>query len=133
MYVGSFRELHHVGNQEISAFLRFPVSEVSKEEQKKRFLDRIAEQEKNWKFSMGNLKERAVFDQYMKAYEEAISETSKEHAPWFVIPADQKWFARVAAIQIIIETLEKINLQYPKLSEEDRAGLDDAKKQLEAE
>ena len=106
---------------------------VSKEEQKKRFLDRIAEQEKNWKFSIGDLKERAVFDQYMKAYEEAISETSKEHAPWFVIPADQKWFARVAAIQIIIETLEKMNLQYPTLSEEERAGLDDAKKQLEAE
>ncbi len=106
---------------------------VSKEEQKKRFLDRIAEQEKNWKFSIGDLKERAVFDQYMKAYEEAISETSKEHAPWFVIPADQKWFARVAAIQIIIETLEKMNLQYPTLSEEERAGLDDAKKQLESE
>ena len=106
---------------------------VSKEEQKKRFLDRIAEQEKNWKFSMGDLKERAVFDQYMKAYEEAISETSKEHAPWFVIPADKKWFARVAAIQIIIETLEKMNLQYPTLSEEERAGLDDAKKQLESE
>ena len=106
---------------------------VSKEEQKKRFLDRIAEQEKNWKFSIGDLKERAVFDQYMKAYEEAISETSKEHAPWFVIPADQKWFARVAAVQIIIETLEKMNLQYPTLSEEERAGLDDAKKQLESE
>ena len=106
---------------------------VSKEEQKKRFLDRIAEQEKNWKFSIGDLKERAVFDQYMKAYEEAISETSKDHAPWFVIPADQKWFARVAAIQIIIETLEKMNLQYPTLSEEERAGLDDAKKQLESE
>ncbi len=55
----------------------------------------------------------------MKAYEEAISETSKEHAPWFVIPADKKWFARVAAIQIIIETLEKMNLQYPTLSEEE--------------
>ena len=106
---------------------------VSKEEQKKRFLDRIAEQEKNWKFSMGDLKERAVFDQYMNAYEEAISETSKEHAPWFVVPADKKWFARVAAIQIIIETLEKMNLQYPTLSEEERAGLDDAKKQLESE
>ena len=106
---------------------------VSKEEQKKRFLDRIAEQEKNWKFSIGDLKERAVFDQYMKAYEKAISETSKEHAPWFVVPADKKWFARVAAIQIIIETLEKMNLQYPTLSEEERAGLDDAKKQLESE
>ena len=106
---------------------------VSKEEQKKRFLDRINEENKNWKFSAADLKERALFDDYMKAYEEAINKTSKNHAPWHVIPADKKWFARVAAIQIIIETLEKINLQYPKLSEEDRAGLDDAKKQLEAE
>ena len=106
---------------------------VSKKEQKKRFLDRIAEQEKNWKFSMGDLKERAVFDQYMKAYEEAISETSKEHAPWFVIPADQKWFARVAAIQIIIETLEEMDLEFPELSAEDKAGLAEAKRQLENE
>lgn len=106
---------------------------VSKEEQKKRFLDRINEENKNWKFSAADLKERALFDDYMKAYEEAINKTSKNHAPWYVIPADQKWFARVAAIQIIIETLEKMNLQYPTLSEEERAGLDDAKKQLEAE
>ena len=106
---------------------------VSKEEQKKRFLDRIAEQEKNWKFSIGDLKERAVFDQYMKAYEEAISETSKEHAPWFVIPADQKWFARVAAIQIIINALEEMDLKFPELSAEDKAGLAEAKRQLESE
>jgi polyphosphate kinase 2 (PPK2 family) len=106
---------------------------VSKEEQKKRFLDRIAEQEKNWKFSIGDLKERAVFDQYMKAYEEAISETSKNHAPWFVIPADQKWFARVAAIQIIINALEEMNLKFPELSAEDKAGLAEAKRQLESE
>ena len=106
---------------------------VSKEEQKKRFLDRIAEQEKNWKFSIGDLKERAVFDQYMKAYEEAISETSKDHAPWFVIPADKKWFARVAAIQIIINALEEMDLQYPELPKEEKEALDEAKKQLEAE
>ena len=106
---------------------------VSKEEQKKRFLDRIAEQEKNWKFSMGDLKERAVFEQYMKAYEEAISETSKNHAPWFVIPADKKWFARVAAIQIIINALEEMNLKFPELSAEDKAGLAEAKRQLESE
>ena len=106
---------------------------VSKEEQKKRFLDRIAEQEKNWKFSMGDLKERAVFEQYMKAYEEAISETSKNHAPWFVIPADKKWFARVAAIQIIINALEEMDLKFPELSAEDKAGLAEAKRQLESE
>ncbi|MCE3076860.1 PPK2 family polyphosphate kinase [Chryseobacterium gwangjuense] len=106
---------------------------VSKGEQKKRFLDRIDEQEKNWKFSLGDLPERALFDQYMKCYEEAINETSKDHAPWYVLPADDKWFARVAAIQIIIDTLEKMNLKYPKLSEKDRQGLQEAKKQLENE
>jgi len=106
---------------------------VSKAEQKKRFLDRINEQEKNWKFSLGDLPERAVFEQYMECYETAINETSKEHAPWFVIPADNKWFARLAAIQIIIDTLEKMDLQYPVLSEQDRKELDEAKKQLENE
>lgn len=106
---------------------------VSKSEQKKRFLDRINEQEKNWKFSLGDLPERAVFEQYMECYETAINETSNEYAPWFVIPADNKWFARLAAIQIIIDTLEKMDLQYPVLSEQDRKELDEAKKQLENE
>lgn len=106
---------------------------VSKDEQKKRFLDRINEEEKNWKFALGDLKERAVFEKYMDAYEEAISETSKEHAPWFIIPADDKWFARVAAVQIIIEALEEMDLEFPELSAEDKAGLAEAKRQLEAE
>ncbi|WP_449401410.1 PPK2 family polyphosphate kinase [Chryseobacterium wanjuense] len=106
---------------------------VSKDEQKQRLLDRIDEQEKNWKFSAGDLPERALFSKYMECYETAINETSKEYAPWYVLPADNKWFARVAAIQIIIDTLEKMNLQYPKLSEKDRAELQDAKKQLESE
>ena len=106
---------------------------VSQEEQKERFLDRIAEPEKNWKFSAGDLKERALWDQYMSAYEQAINETSKDCAPWYVIPADHKWFARVAAIQIIIDALEKMDLKYPKLSEEAMAGLEGAKKHLENE
>lgn len=106
---------------------------VSKDEQKKRLLDRINEQEKNWKFSAADLPERALFDEYMKCYETAINETSKDEAPWYVIPADNKWFARLSAIQIIIDTLEQMDLKYPKLSEEDKAGLDDAKKQLESE
>ncbi|RXM37933.1 polyphosphate--nucleotide phosphotransferase [Chryseobacterium sp. CH21] len=106
---------------------------VSKDEQKKRLLDRIDEQEKNWKFSAADLPERALFDQYMGAYETAINETSKEHAPWYVLPADNKWFARVAAIQIIIDTLEKIDLQYPTLSDKDRQELLESKKQLESE
>ncbi|WP_027385673.1 polyphosphate kinase 2 family protein [Chryseobacterium gregarium] len=106
---------------------------VSKDEQKKRLIARIDEQEKNWKFSAADLPERALFDQYMECYETAINETSKENAPWHVIPADNKWFARLAAIQIIIDALEKMDLKYPQLSEKDRAGLDDAKKQLEKE
>ncbi|WP_223600029.1 polyphosphate kinase 2 family protein [Chryseobacterium sp. GVT01B] len=106
---------------------------VSKDEQKKRLLDRIDEQEKNWKFSAGDLPERALFDQYMEAYETAINETSKDHSPWYVLPADNKWFARVAAIQIIIDTLEKMNLKYPTLSDKDTEDLQKAKKQLMAE
>lgn len=106
---------------------------VSKDEQKKRLLDRINEQEKNWKFSAGDLPERALFDQYMEAYETAINETSKDHAPWYILPADNKWFARVAAIQIIIDTLEKMNLKYPELSEKDKQGLIDSKNILENE
>ncbi len=106
---------------------------VSKEEQKKRFLDRINEENKNWKFSAADLKERALFDDYMKAYEEAINKTSKNHAPWYVIPADKKWFARLAALQIIINALEEMNLQYPELPKEEKEALDEAKKQLEKE
>ena len=106
---------------------------VSKKEQKKRFLDRINEQNKNWKFSLGDLPERALWEKYMKAYEEAINETSKNHAPWFVIPADDKWFARVAAIQIIIDALERMDLKYPVLSEKDQAALQEAKAKLESE
>ena len=106
---------------------------VSKDEQKKRLLDRINEQEKNWKFSPADLPERAVFSKYMECYEEAINETSKDYAPWYVLPADDKWFARVAAIQIIIDTLEKMDLQYPQLSKEDRKESEEAKKQLESE
>ena len=106
---------------------------VSKEEQKKRFLDRINEENKNWKFSAADLKERALFDDYMKAYEEAINKTSKNHAPWHVIPADKKWFARLAALQIIINALEEMNLHYPELPKEEKEALDEAKKQLEEE
>ena len=106
---------------------------VSKDEQKKRFLDRINEPEKNWKFAADDLSERKLWDQYMTAYEDAISKTSKENAPWFVIPADDKWFARVAAIQIIIDTLEKMDLKYTKKKKKEATGLADSKKELESE
>ncbi len=106
---------------------------VSQKEQKKRFLDRINEPDKNWKFSLGDLPERALWDQYMTAYEAAINETSKDFAPWYVIPADNKWFARVAAIQIIIDALEKMDLKFPTLSAKDIEVLGDEKKLLENE
>ncbi|MGN7759108.1 polyphosphate kinase 2 family protein [Chryseobacterium sp. 22532] len=106
---------------------------VSKDEQKKRLLDRIDEQEKNWKFSAADLPERALFPKYMEVYETAINETSKDHAPWYILPADNKWFARVAAIQIIIDTLEKMDLKYPQLGEKEKTELAEAKKTLEGE
>ena len=106
---------------------------VSQKEQKKRFLDRINEEDKNWKFSSADLAERALWDDYMNAYEEAINETSKDYAPWYVIPADNKWFTRVAAIQIIIDAMEKMDLKYPELSEKETLALKDAKRQLESE
>jgi len=106
---------------------------VSKDEQKKRLIARIDEQEKNWKFSAADLPERALFDKYMECYETAINKTAEDHAPWYVLPADNKWFARLAAIQIIIDALEKMDLKYPELSEKDRDHLQSAKKQLEKE
>lgn len=106
---------------------------VSQKEQKERFLDRINEEDKNWKFSSADLAERALWPDYMNAYEEAINETSKDYAPWFVIPADNKWFTRVAAIQIIIDAMEKMDLKYPELLEKETLALEDAKKELESE
>lgn len=106
---------------------------ISKDEQKDRFLDRINEEDKNWKFSMGDLKERALWDDYMEAYEEAISRTSKDHAPWFIVPSDKKWFARVAAVQIIIDALEEMDLEFPDYPDKYDQQLLEAKEKLENE
>ena len=106
---------------------------VSKEEQKQRFLDRINEDDKNWKFSSADVTERGFWNDYMKAYESAINKTSTEYAPWYVIPADQKWFSRVAAIQIIIDKLEEMNLQYPEVSAKQKSALEASKIKLENE
>lgn len=103
---------------------------VSKKEQKKRFLERINDPSKNWKFSYADLKERGCWKEYRKAYEEMFNKTSKAHAPWFVIPADDKWFTRLAVAGIIFEHLEKLNLTYPKISEEEKAMLAKAKEEL---
>jgi PPK2 family polyphosphate:nucleotide phosphotransferase len=106
---------------------------VSKDEQKKRFLERIDQREKNWKFSAADVKVRADWDKYMRAYEDAFAHTSTKWAPWYVIPADHKWFARLLVAFIIYRTLKKLDLAYPTLGEAHRAELLEAKRLLEAE
>ena len=106
---------------------------VSKEEQRARFLDRIAEPEKHWKFQARDVKERAFWDDYMRAYEEALSTTSTEWAPWYVVPADRKWFARLAVMAIVTDALRRIDPQYPELSGEERQELLEARAGLERE
>jgi PPK2 family polyphosphate:nucleotide phosphotransferase len=106
---------------------------VSREEQKKRFLERIDEPEKNWKFSATDVKERAYWKQYMAAYEEAIRETSTRDAPWYVVPADNKWFTRVVVGAAIVDALASIDLHYPKVPPDKLAELAAAKKVLLAE
>jgi PPK2 family polyphosphate:nucleotide phosphotransferase len=106
---------------------------VSKKEQKKRFLERIDDPTKNWKFSLGDLKERAYWDEYQKAYSEALSATSTEYAPWFVIPADDKWFARLAIAAIITRQFAKLEINYPTVSQAQKEELQKAKLQLMSE
>lgn len=106
---------------------------VSREEQKARFLARIAEPDKNWKFSIGDVKERGMWHEYMKCYTEAIEATSTEKSPWYIIPADKKWFTRLAVSEIIVKKLESLDLKYPVPSDEHKAELLEAKKMLESE
>jgi PPK2 family polyphosphate:nucleotide phosphotransferase len=106
---------------------------VSKDEQKRRFLDRIDRPEKNWKLSPNDVKERAHWDDYMKAYEDMLTHTSTEHAPWHIIPADHKWFSRIAIADIVVSTLKKLKLHYPTVSEDQKQQLEEAKQMLLAE
>ena len=103
---------------------------VSKEEQKNRFLARIDNQEKNWKWSSSDLKERGHWQDYMQAYEDALSATSKSWAPWYAIPADDKPYMRYSVAKIVKKTLESLNLKYPALDEEEREKLSQAREQL---
>ena len=103
---------------------------ISRKEQKERFLERIDDKKKNWKFSAGDVKERQFWNDYQKAYEEAISATSQEHAPWFIIPSDQKWWGRLLIASIISMEFDKMNFSYPEATEEQLAQLQEAKKQL---
>jgi len=106
---------------------------VSKKEQKKRFLERIDDPSKNWKFSTADLKERGFWDQYQSAYEDVISETSTDFAPWFVIPADDKWYARLAIASVIYRYFDKLEMEYPTVNDAQKAELQKAKTQLMAE
>jgi PPK2 family polyphosphate:nucleotide phosphotransferase len=106
---------------------------VSKEEQKKRFLERLNRPEKNWKFSENDAKERGFWDDYMNAYEDVFNNTSTKWAPWYIIPADRKWFTRLAVGAVIYTKLESLGLAYPTVTEEHRQSLLKAKELLESE
>jgi PPK2 family polyphosphate:nucleotide phosphotransferase len=103
---------------------------VSKKEQKQRFLDRIEDPLKNWKFSSNDANERDYWDDYMKAYEEMIQETATKHAPWYVVPADNKWFTRVVVAGAVIDALASLDLAYPEVDESKLKELAAAKKKL---
>ncbi len=106
---------------------------VSKEEQKQRFLERIDKPDKNWKFSAADVKERGFWDDYQDAYEKMFNHTSTEWAPWYIVPADRKWFARLAVAAIIGAKLQEIDPQYPTITDQQREELVKAKALLESE
>jgi PPK2 family polyphosphate:nucleotide phosphotransferase len=116
------------GTQVIKIFLN-----VSKDEQKKRFIERVDDPDKNWKFSAADARERGYWKDYMNAYEEMIKNTSTEDSPWYVVPADNKSYARIVVASAIIEALDSMKLEFPKVSKEKIAELNEIKKALLAE
>jgi PPK2 family polyphosphate:nucleotide phosphotransferase len=106
---------------------------VSKEEQRRRFLSRLEEPKKNWKFSERDVEERKLWDQYMKAYEETIRHTATPHAPWFVVPADNKWYTRLVVSEAIVDALDSLDLHFPKVDAARRIELEAARVALERE
>ena len=117
--------LYENGYRVVKVFLN-----VSKEEQGKRFLERIEKPEKNWKFASSDLETRARFDDYIDLYEEVIRETASDHSPWYVLPADQKWYTRYLLSEIMVDVLQSCDSRFPELSEEGRAHLEEAREQL---
>ena len=111
------------------AILKFFLN-VSRKEQKRRFLARLEDSEKNWKFSAADVRERKYWDDYQAAYEKMIRSTASQHAPWVVVPADNKWFTRLVISTVIVDTLESLNLCYPKVDDAKRKELAEAKKKL---
>ena len=120
------KHLHVNGTHILKFFLH-----LSNEEQRKRFLARIDEPEKNWKFSLADIQERKYWKQYMKAYEECLAATSTRHAPWYVVPADDKENARLIVSRIVLDTFEKLKMTYPKTTAKRRRELLSIRKGLE--
>jgi PPK2 family polyphosphate:nucleotide phosphotransferase len=115
-----------------TAILKFFLN-ISKEEQKKRFLERIDNPEKHWKFSDADMRERGFWDDYMEAFEGAMSATSTDWAPWYVVPADSKWIARAVVADVLTSTVRSLDLEYPEVDDEKRAAIAKARAQLESE
>jgi PPK2 family polyphosphate:nucleotide phosphotransferase len=130
-----YREINHFEEYLVRngiVVLKFFLN-VSKKEQKRRFMERLDNPDKNWKFSLGDAKERAHWDRYMDAYEAMLNHTSTRHAPWHVIPADHKWYTRAAVADIIVKKLESLRLAYPVVTDEHRRELKAAREMLENE
>jgi PPK2 family polyphosphate:nucleotide phosphotransferase len=125
---GFERHLARSGTLVLKFFLH-----ISKEEQRQRLLARLKEPDKRWKFSMGDIAERKLWSKYMTAYEDTIQETSRPHAPWYVVPADRKWFARLVIARAMVEALEGLDLDYPKVGDADLKEMKKVRKALEAE
>jgi PPK2 family polyphosphate:nucleotide phosphotransferase len=106
---------------------------LSKKEQKRRFMERLDTPDKNWKFSSSDVKERQFWDEYQEAYEDVIRHTAREYAPWYVVPADNKWFTRLVVSQAVVDSLKGMNLKYPKVSRAEQVALAEARQQLENE
>lgn len=119
------KHLYENGTVIVKIFLN-----LSKDEQKKRFLDRLDDETKNWKFSAADLKERQYWDAYQNCYEEAINATGKKHAPWYVVPADNKWYSRLVVSEILIKTLKNIDIGFPSLSGEQKVNLTNYRQKL---
>jgi PPK2 family polyphosphate:nucleotide phosphotransferase len=128
----SIREFERHLARNGTAIVKFWLN-VSRKEQKKRFIERIEKDEKNWKFRLGDLDDRERWDDYQSAYEEALRETSREWAPWYAIPADDKSYTRVAVARVMVETLKKLDPRFPKLGAEQRRELQEGLKRLQKE
>ena len=122
------RHLHRNGTAIVKFFLH-----VSKDEQRKRLLARIDEPEKHWKFSPGDVAERRRWDDYMRAYEEMIAATSTDHAPWYVVPADEKWVSRAVVATVIAHTIRGLKLTWPEVDDAKRRRIEECRRELAAE